>query len=316
MKYYPHFLGGKSSKMKRYFKLNKEFPIGHPQRYPIENALFPYKVDISFGSTKPSDKHVLRINTSQAIRNCSNKVLTKNILKDKCPIVTKYAKLSTFIVGDELHIGKIKEQISFPLVAKLIYGYGGIGMYFISTLDDLLDFLERQKNNLNNYFLEEYFNTTNEYRVHISPLLKNTKIQYKYEYGVQVNGKWEIKLSLPKVYETREILSVEKKFSNNSLIRNRDNGAVFFSNFSRPDCWEKLIEDCFKAAELLGVDFCCFDVLYNKDTGKYVICEANSNPGMDNSITNPSKNITAQHYQQMFPYLITNKYLKVCAVSY
>ena len=37
--------------------------------------------------------------------------------------------------------------------------------------------------------------------------LKNTKIQYKYEYGVQVNGKWEIKLSLPKVYETREIIS-------------------------------------------------------------------------------------------------------------
>ena len=118
MKYYPHFLGGKSSKMKRYFKLNKEFPIGHPQRYPIENALFPYKVDISFGSTKPSDKHVLRINTSQAIKNCSNKVLTKNILKDKCPIITGILSGKTPIDGNNPVVQQLTEEVTGNLGEK------------------------------------------------------------------------------------------------------------------------------------------------------------------------------------------------------
>lgn len=318
MLYYPNFLGGKSSKMKRYFRKNKSVPIGHMDRYPIPNCVFRYPVDVSFGSTKPSESHRLRINGPDGIRKSANKVLTKNTIKDHCPVIMQYDHASKYINSSSIDLALLEEQIGFPLVAKLKYGMGGNGMYYINNEQELIDFANNiPESNIKSYFFEKFFDFTTEYRIHVAPLLKGIRIPYVYEYALKNSeGEWIIARNSPPIRENGEILGIQKKVSAGFTgNRNRGQGVTFSSNFNRPTEWPAMVEASIKACELMGLDFCCTDIMYNRHTREFVISETNTNPGMDNIIDNPCRNVTAQHYQQMFPHLITRKYLKLCAVS-
>ncbi|RTL05536.1 ATP-grasp domain-containing protein [Candidatus Dependentiae bacterium] len=317
MRYYPNFFGGKSSKMKRYFRKNTNFPIGSPDRYPIKNCVFSYPVDVSFGSTKPSEPQRLRINTPSGIRISSSKTLTKDTIKEHCPVLLKYNHASRYIDARQTKLDLLEQEIGFPMVAKLKYGFGGKGMYFLNNAEDLQKFVaEIPPSKIREYFFEEYFLFTNEYRIHVSPLLKDKSIVYKYEYALKTpEGSWTVRSGGTHLRSNGEILGIEKKLRNpyaiNPATRNFATGVVTFSsNFRKPEEWDKMVEASVKAAELMGLDFCCTDVMYNKHTRKFYISETNTNPGMDVIPDNPCPNVTAQHYQQALPHMIAEKYLR------
>lgn len=318
MYYYPNFLGGKRSKMEKYFRKNQSYAIGNPNRHPIKNCVFKFPVDISFGSTKPSEQHILRLNDPFGLKISGSKTQTKNAIKDYCPIVEKYNYATRYILTNTTRYDLLEEEIGFPFVAKLIYGSGGKGMYFIKSLDDLNIFIEAiPKHDIRKYFFESLYDFNIEYRIHVSPLLVGLAVTYKFEYGVKnENGLYELRAGRISTRNNGEIFSVEKRVPPGHVgTRNFNEGIMFNSNFIRPACWEEMVTASLKAAELLKLDFCCTDILYNSTTNKFVISETNTNPGMDNVAGNPAKNITAQHYQQAFPLMITQKYIKSCVVS-
>lgn len=318
MYYYPNFLGGKSSKMRRYFRKNETYPIGNPNRHPIKNCVFKFPVDISFGSVTPSQQHILRLNKPSGLKISGSKTQTKNKIKNHCPIVEKYNYATRYIQPTVTRYDLLEEEIGFPFVAKLIYGFGGKGMYFIKNLDDLNTFIIAiPKDNIRKYFFESLYDFDIEYRIHVSPLLVGMPITYKFEYGVKDSeGNYSIQMGRIITRNNGEIFSVEKKIpERHEGIRNFSTGTTFNSNFRHPACWQEMVTASLKAAELLELDFCCTDILYNSQTNKFVISETNTNPGMDNVADNPVANITAQHYQQAFPIMITQKYLNSCVVS-
>ena len=317
MRYYPNFFGGKSSKMKRYFRRNESFPTGSPGRYPVQNCRFLYPVDVSFGSTKPSEAHRLRINSPNGIRISSSKTLTKDTIKAHCPVLLKYNHASRYIDARQTRLDLLEEEIGFPMVAKLKYGFGGKGMYFLNNAEDLQAFVaDIPPSKIREYFFEEFFLFTNEYRIHVSPLLENKTITYTYKYALKnPDGQWSVCEGGTHSRKNGEILGIEKKLRNPyaavPTTRNFSGGdVVFSSNFNRPPEWEAMVAASVKAAELMGLDFCCTDVMYNKHTRKFYISETNTNPGMDTIPDNPCPNVTAQHYQQALPHMIAEKYLR------
>lgn len=309
-RFYPNIFGGKRSKINRYFRKNTEYRIGDPRRYPMSNCLFNFPVDISFGSTKPSEEYRLRINTPDAIRKSANKILTKRTIEAHCPVVTPYCEASEFFRGQSINEAGLVNRIGFPMVAKLKRGMGGKGMFFIDNIDDLHAFT-RADIQYNSYFFEAKYNFDKEYRIHVAPLLVGTPITYSFKYSKQEEG-GPITTHQSDAITRRngEILGIQKKRRNGVavLTRNFNRDAVIFSsNFERPPVWDSMVEASIKAAELMGLDFCCTDILYNSTTQEFVISETNTNPGMDSAPGSLTPNITAQHYQIAFPHLIHKK---------
>ncbi len=308
--HYPNFIGGKGSKMRTYFRKNKDYPVGHPKRYPISNFVFRYPVDISFGSVRPSDPTRLRINIPEGIKKSADKILTKNCIKDTCPVVTPYCRATDFLVQHDMNILGLERAIGYPMVAKKRRGMGGEGMYFIDNSDELLEFIQKEQD-LKQYFFEKKYNFNKEYRIHVSPLLVDIPINYSFKFEQkQEDGSKIERMSAGVTRTNGEIHGIQKKKRNGvaTLTRNFDRDSVIFSSsFNRPPVWEDMVKASVEAAKLMKLDFCCTDILYNSETREFVISETNTNPGMDSAPDSTVPNITAQHYQIAFPHIVLNK---------
>lgn len=69
----------------------------------------------------------------------------------------------------------------------------------------------------------------------------------------------------------------------NSYVRNHDNGWIFAHN--NVVCPDEVKQECVKAVTALGLDFGAVDVVICKDTGRPVILEVNTAPGLENTQT-------------------------------
>lgn len=316
-KRYPAFYGRSQTKMNTYFRM-RDFPVGDARRYPI-GMLFPFKVDVSFGSKKMTRKGALRINTPDAITKSANKVRTKRIWSQHGVPHTGSHRLAIEFLDNEnaFNIDQFEQFFTYPVMAKLKSSHGGNGMVVIDDVDDLIAFLTNPKFQENpelfrRYFFEPKFPVTQEYRIHVSPHLVDTTVTYKLKKSRKdEDGAWQ---ELPEQTVIRKdgVIHAVRKLKRNGAGpldgRNFDQGDIIFSStFTQPDNWDTMIEMAVKAIKVLGLDFGFVDVLYNEENSSFVFCESGANPGMKQNPERPTESITAQCYQQAMKFIILNK---------
>lgn len=140
----------------------------------------------------------------------------------------------------------ILNEVNYPCVLKGIVRSGGLSVFVINNEKEYNQYSAKLNNN---FTIEPLFNTTSEYRLHCT--------------------RKEVFFEVKKVKRVKE-----------DVIITRDN---HFNkrDFLKPRLWAKIKEDCLKAINVLDLDICCFDVIYDSSNNAkhtYAICEANTNP--------------------------------------
>lgn len=315
-KYYPSVKGRKKSKSDM-FRLQKDYEVGDPRRYPI-GAKFPFRVDISFGKRFKTRQGALRINENDAIANSEYKQRCKEIwLQNGVPTAISYGKLSEYVDDGAFNVIQFESEALYPVAAKLNNSSGGKGFTVIRNYDDLAEFLANLNPHLvQRYFFEALFDFDQEYRIHVSPRLMGKTITYNIDqpYRSERGGAWASR-KITKLHNNGVIHEVRKMVRQEShdqgrdtTIRNFAAGDTYFtSKFTPPSNWRAVQQNAVEAISVLGLDFGFVDVLYNSSTGEYIFCESGSNPGMENSPEIPVTNVTAQHYMIALRHIILSK---------
>ena len=210
----------------------------------------PFRSVVRFGSKAVyRDMHRrVEVNTTQAIRNSSNKLVMKGLFAEGAIKSPRFFPARG--AGANLPSGW-----KFPVVAKLSFRSGGKGMMKLDTQEQYADFLRTKGQRTENpYYIEEYVNCKREYRIHVS------------------------------AHNPTELFSVRKLVSEDvpkekQWIKSIANGA-FVEEFDKPSQWPAMVSECKKALTKIGLDIGCFDVKYKKTDGSFYILEVNSSPAM------------------------------------
>lgn len=138
------------------------------------------------------------------------------------------------------------KEPQYPCVVKGVVRSMGTKVFV--TRDDK-EYRDACRNLKHDVMIEPLFNTTSEYRLHCTQ---------------------------------DEVFFAVKKIKENPLdiiVTNRNHYNI--KDFVKPRLWEEIKAECLKAIKALGLDICCFDVLYdssNDNQHKFTIAEANTNP--------------------------------------
>lgn len=200
---------------------------------------------IRLGGTRNYSKYEYQINTSTSVNNSCDKLATKQLFKLGKVSSLPYLESQKLLCFNEDMFNEIKRSWNCDkLLLKKNKSSGGNGIIVISTLQELFDIIKVKKYK---GYIEPYLNVTSEYRVHYS--------------------KWD------KVFFT--VKKIKKNPSD--LIIDRDNH-FNIRTFLKPRKWAEILIECEKAANVLGLDICCFDVLYNSENHVFFISEVNTGP--------------------------------------
>lgn len=327
---YPKFIGKNQEKM-GLFRLQKQYPVGDARRYPIGLRL-PIPVDVSFGSRKPVREGAMRLNSDEAIKDSSNKIKAKQLMSSVgIPVLATY-QLSDYMDNGVLDIEHLDEDggLQFPMVLKYASLSGGREMYRIDNEADFLEVLaekvtprvralpaNKRQAFLGKYFLEPFFASVAEYRIHASPWLFNIPMNYIFKRNVRgEDSNWRAETQ--EWYNNRGVMCVAKKlirqeaYEQGRWHRSIDEDVFMKYIFEEPDHgqefhWDELYEDAVLALRIMGLDFGCIDVLIGEN-GDYVFLETNSNPGISvYRDQRPALSITAQAYLQSLGRIIMEK---------
>lgn len=242
-------------------KTTKKRPIvysRHPSHVKLREHLphFNKSVIIRLGSTNPginSDQKI-QINTVQAIKNSSDKLLMKECF------TSSGIKTADWWTHDQYAIDHINE-LPYPVIAKHRFGSRGTGNHLLNTKEELELFITNKT--LNNYIFEKYYTYNREYRLHVT---KN---------GCFYTCRKMIKRDCPD----------DKKFQ-----RHDDNCVWVVEDnplFDKPVNWNSIVEDCIRALNSVGLDIGAFDIKVQSAKNKegilrkdpeYIIIESNSAP--------------------------------------
>jgi glutathione synthase/RimK-type ligase-like ATP-grasp enzyme len=195
-------------------------------------------VIIRLGSSTAGQPGDIEINTVQAIKNCSDKLLMKELF------AKAKVKSPNFFNVEEV----LKTEVKYPLVKKLKFRSRGQGMQLVNNKQELDKIIAAKKDNI---YFEEYFNGSREYRLHVS------------EEGC--------------FYTCRKMRKKDAKerwfFNSQNCVWMLEDNVLF----NKPPTFDKIVEECKKGLKALGLDFAAFDVRVGKD-GTFTIIEANSAP--------------------------------------
>lgn len=260
----------------------------HDTHAPLRELLpkLPFRSIVRLGSTTEIDDGKLRIecNSVQSVKNSANKLLMKQCFTEAG---VKTADWWQICDNDGWRAySKLEEntsvplnQLSYPIVAKSLYGSRGEGNYKLDTQQDLERWLTGK--NLRNYIFEKFSTYSKEYRIHVTDegcfytcrkLLKNDAPE----------GTWQL----------------------------HDDGTVAWilednPSFKKPATWNLIVEDCIKAKNALGLDICSFDVMVqgsSKLNPEWIIIESQSAPSFGT--------ITLQKYLEEIPKVLKRKFIE------
>ena len=257
----------------------------HPSIAPLRKTI---QTQISavyrHGSTTVLKSNRKEINTIEGVENASSKFLMKRLFLDnniKSPEFYFYKKSNLYrqdINNVETLINK--EEIPFPLVAKLNFSSRGRGMILIKTQKEFDDFIKTKFRH--GYYFERYYTYSREYRLHVSKngcfyscrkMLKSDTKEEDRWYRNDSNSVW--------ITQFERILNKNGKFLEFSQKLNPE--------FNQPTNWEEICEHCIKALQALKLDIGAVDLKIQTDkTSKnkvrenqqYIILEINSAPSM------------------------------------
>lgn len=270
--------------MYKYFRprIRSRHPSHDPLRKQPLLPLFPFKSVIRFGSTTDMQDTVtnggnrIEINTIDAVKNSSNKLLMKQCF-DNFQI-----KTATWFKND--NIIEEANKIGYPIISKNIFGSRGKGNIKHNDQESLQKWLNQHKNNIDNYIFEKFYNYNREYRLHVTKegcfytcrkMLKNDTPEEKRWYRNDDNCNW--------IVEENEL-------------------------FDKPVNWEDIQKECVKALNAVGLDVGAVDLRVQSATNKkgekrknpeFIIVEINSAPSFGE--------ITLQKYINELPKILLNK---------
>lgn len=257
-------------------------------RHPSHNALreanirLPFRALVRFGSTTvPDKKYDVEINSPEAVRISSNKLLMKRKFKQAGIPTAEWWEGTQDTINLLLKPNK-EIQEKFPIVAKSLHGSRGRGNYLLKTQDDLKAWITGK--NLNNYIFEKFYSYNREYRLHVT------------EDGCFYTCRKMLKSDTPN----------EKRW-----FRNDSNSVWILEenpDFDKPVNWDKIIAACIAGLKAVGLDVAAFDVrVQSAKTGKgevrpepqFIILESNSAPSMGQ--------ITEVRYIEQLPLIAKKK---------
>lgn len=261
-----------------YFRL--QLKSRHPTHDPLRTQLplLPFRSLLRLGSiTEVTDGKVrVELNSVQAIKNSSNKLLMKRCFKDAG---VKTAQWSDGSKDPELDINNLE----FPIIAKHIYGSRNRGNTLLKNLDELM--VWNNNKTLSNYIFEKFYNYNREYRLHVTKdgcfytcrkMLRSDTPEDKRWFRNDSNSNW--------IVETNE-------------------------DFDKPVNWDKVVEESVKALVAVGLDVGAVDLRIQSSRSKdgnlredpdFIVVEINSAPSFGS--------LTLDKYIQIIPKLLKDKY--------
>lgn len=260
----------------------------HPSHKVLRKAkiLLPCLTVFRLGSiTKGNLPYECEINSVEAVQNSASKLRMKRCF-DEAGV--HHAEWYTFGKNVKLFLGgdttkeKTLDDLTYPVVAKGIYGSRGRSNYKLDTKEALIEWMKGEE--LSQYVLEIFYKFSREYRLHIT------------QEGC--------------FYTCRKMLKTTTPHKD-KWFRNESNCTWYIDTnpvFNKPDNWEKIVEDCKKALTAVGLDVGAFDVKMeaskNKDgkpikNPEWILLECNSAPSMGE--------ITPQRYIEQIPKIVEYK---------
>ena len=273
----------------------------HPSHNPLRRRnplkllpLLPFKSLIRFGSSTEMQSTVdnggdrIELNTVEAIKNSSNKLLMKNCFTDNYVKTADWYLYNGEQFRKQVHQENNEDtstgfhELPYPIISKHIFGSRGTGNKKHDNQESLETWMEGK--DLSKYIFEKYYNYNREYRLHISK-----------------NGCF---------YTCRKMLKTEAP-QEARWYRN-DEHCVWVleenESFDKPVNWDNVVEESVKALKAVGLDFGAVDLRIqsskNKDgdlreTPKFIVVEINSAPSCGT--------ITTIKYAEELPKLLREK---------
>lgn len=259
---------------------------------------FPVRSIVRLGSRTPTqeiypNKNVIEVNTVDSIENSRSKLLMKECFA-KAGVKQSRWWDSSIITGGA------HELLSFPIVAKRIYGFKGHGMFLIETKEDLDKWLTENKTD--GYYFEEFKNFNREYRLHCTKdgcfysarkMLKSDTPEDNRWYRNDSNCIWVTEYTV--LEHDGEIIGYDEATPNEA--------------FDKPVNWKTIENDCVNALKEVGLSIGAFDVRVQasvdkngikRDNPDYIIIEVNSAPSFGK--------VTLMQYKRAISKIINNKY--------
>lgn len=186
------------------------------------------RIVIRLGGQQPYAAYPIQINSAKAIGNSVDKL-----------------RMKILFLAHGIPTSKIADNAVFPLVVKGLKRSQGTGVAVVKNAKEMQKEIKRIDEKCKGYYLEEYFKTDREFRLHVS--------------------KWGgVFFEVEKIRDNPNDLVI--KYENHHNVR----------NFNRPKEWKQIQDACIKALDSLDLDIAAFDCGYSN--GKFVIFESNTGP--------------------------------------
>lgn len=247
--------------------------------------VLPFRSVIRLGSTTEVEDNRIELNSVEAIKNSSNKLLMKQCFTNNNVKTADWFTTNgeTWIIkNNEITIMNLSD-LPYPIVAKHIFGSRGNGNYKLDNQEELESWLQGKI--LKNYIFEKFYNYSREYRLHVSK-----------------DGCF---------YTCRKMLKTDTP-EDKRWFRNDSNSNWWLEDnegFDKPINWDTVVEQSVKALLSVGLDFGAIDLRIQSKLDKggkvrenpdFIVVEINSAPSFGD--------ITLKKYIEILPKLLKEKY--------
>lgn len=272
---------------------------------------FPFRSIVRLGSITPTNEiypnrnNIVEVNSVESISNCRSKLNMKSCFKEANIPQSKWYLYNGDNTFKDLYMYPEEvlvniEDLPYPILAKRIYGFKGIGMAKLNNFEELSQWINN--NNLRGYYFEEFKNYNREYRLHCTnegcfysarKMLKSDIPDENRWFRNDSNCVWITEYKVIKDNDT--IIGYDETIPNET--------------FDKPINWNDIVESCVKALTATKLDIGAFDVKIqsSKDrNGKinpnpeFIIIELNSAPSFGE--------ITIKKYKEEITKLLFKKY--------
>lgn len=270
-------------------------------------GIWPVPILVNFGSMKPHPTfRGIIINPHHSVMRSSDKYAAKENWEIFGEAGLPRHALPYGLVGEfkdstgTWDMRALRQKYdNMKLIVKPRRSSGGRGIKVLDSCTGLLGL--RQKDH---YMVERYMEFNREYRIFVAPKLAGIEMIYRLNIHGQTE-RHEYTRSNGSFFEIRKRLKAGFSLQTRNIAENPE--AVYFSrDFQRPSCWELMVYNAVKAAEIVGLDLAAVDIVYNTQTRDFVICEVNSNPGIDLT-RNGGRPLSAQALETALIKIITLK---------
>lgn len=256
--------------------------------------LFPKRSLIRFGSTTPNseifvnNEEFVEVNSIEAIKNSRSKLLMKQCFSkakvNQSNWWTVLKEDETYYFYPQHDTSAKKDTIdtlSYPILAKRIFGYKAKGMVKIDSKEDMVKFLKTTP--IQGYYFELFYNFAREYRIHCTQ--DKAFLRWRKLRKTDANERWYFN-------------------SSNCIWAGEDNEL-----FQTPSNMKEVDTHCINAIKSVGLDIGAVDIRIQSaksDTPAFIILEVNSAP----SLGEMGNKVYASQIEEIINFKINNNEVK------